>query len=262
LSPKTDDTIERRVAALEAAQKEAAQRVSAAPGLPAPGLLAPTGGIQNINITPGPVINNFVTHTWDSKERLVISLDLLKAAFRENEMLREYCTLPEVNRTDPEFVNAYVLEALMAVIRQAHRSPGSQNIRPNPSRADQVQVLVREGGERWEILTLAEAVSLLFRDAASRMIRLAESGTALQTLTPAEQSASFLMPTAYRRCPEKYEREGKGRLAAHLATLEARRAEQAAPPAGALPALPSSAGQALGPGAPAPLAAAHPGCRG
>jgi hypothetical protein len=183
--------------------------------------LQSTHTINNIakNIFNGPV---FITHTWDSKERLVVSFDLLKAAFRENELLREYCSLPEVNRSDPAFINTYVLEALMAVIRQAHRSPGCQNIRLNPDRADQVQVLVREGGERWEILTLAEAVRLLFRDAAGHIERLAGTAAALQELTPAERTATYTMPTEYRRHPEKYEREGKGRLAAHLAALQAR----------------------------------------
>jgi len=177
--------------------------------------------MKNGNQLINPVIvQNFTVSAWDSKERLVVSLDLLKAAFRENELLREYCTLPEVNRTDPSFINTYVLEALMAVIRQAHRSPGCRNIRPNPSRADQVQVLVREGGERWEILTLAEAVRLLFRDAAGRMEHIACTAAA-QELTQAERTATFLMPTEYRRRPEKYEREGKGRLAAHLAALGA-----------------------------------------
>jgi hypothetical protein len=149
----------------------------------------------------------------------MVSLDLLKEAFCENELLREYCALPEKSRLDPEFINMYVLEALMAVIRRAHRSPGCQNIRPNPRRADQVQVLVKEGGERWEILTLVEAVRLLFRDAASRMEQLAGTVGAALKLSAAEQIASLLMPQEYRRRPEKYEREGKSRLAAHLATL-------------------------------------------
>jgi hypothetical protein len=167
----------------------------------------------------GPVTNNYIAHAWDSKERLVVSLDLLRTAFRENELLREYCTLPEKNRLEPVFINTYVLEALMAVIRQAHRSPGCQNIRADPGRADQVQVLARKGGERWEILTLVEAVRLLFRDAAGHMEHLASSGDAQRELTQAERTASFLMPQAYRQHPEKYEREGKNRLAAHLATL-------------------------------------------
>jgi hypothetical protein len=171
-------------------------------------------------IIQGPVTsNNFTIHSWDSKDRLVVSLDLLKTAFRESEMLREYCDLPEKNRFEPEFVNTYVLEALMAVIRQAHRSSDCQNIRANPSRADLVQVLTRNGGEHWEILTLVEAVKLLFRGAAGHMERLARSPAAQRELTSAERSASLLMPHEYRCRPERYEQEGKSRLAAHLATL-------------------------------------------
>jgi hypothetical protein len=175
--------------------------------------------------------NNYITHAWDTKDRLVVSIDLLRAAFREDEMLRDYCESPEKNRLDPEYIARYVLEALMAVIRQAHRSPECHNIRANPSRADQVQVLVREGGERWEILTLAEAVRLLFRDAAGRMAHLAGTAEARQELTPVEQIASLLMPHEYHRSPDKYEREGKGRVAAHLASLGARPASLPSGPA-------------------------------
>jgi hypothetical protein len=162
-------------------------------------------------------------HSWDGKDRLVVSLDLLRAAFRENELLREYCDSPEKNRLEPAFINTYVLEALIAVINQAHRSPECRNIRLNPSRADQVQVLVGEGGERWKIVTLVEAVRLLFRDAAGRMGQLALAPEAVLGLTPVEQTASLLMSQAYQCRPERYEREGKSRLAAHLAALTAER---------------------------------------
>jgi hypothetical protein len=175
----------------------------------------------NQTVINSAVTNNFNIHAWDGKDRLVVSLDLLKAAFRKSELLQEYCALPEKNRLEPEFINQYVLEALMAVIRQAHRSPDSRNIRPNPCRADQVQVLVQEGGERWEILTLAEATRLLFRDAASRIVSLASTKEALHHLSSAEQTASLLMPQEYRRSPDRYEREGKSRLAAHLLCLSA-----------------------------------------
>jgi hypothetical protein len=165
-------------------------------------------------------INNCTINAWNSKDRLVVSLDLLKAAFRENVLLREYSESPEKNRLDPAFMTRYVLEALMAVIRQAHSSPDSRNIRLNPSRADQVQVLVREGAERWEILSLIEAVRLLFREAAGRITSLAKTAEAHRDLAPAEQIASLLLPQEYQRQPDKYEREGKGRMAAHLASLD------------------------------------------
>jgi hypothetical protein len=167
------------------------------------------------------ITNHIHVNAWDGQDRLVVSLDLLKEVLRENSMLREYRELPEVNRYDPEFVSPYVLEALMAVIRRAHRLPDGRNIRQNPSRADQVQVLVREGGERWEILTLVDAVRLLFRDAARQMLHLANTSAALRELTPEERSATSLLPAEYRRRPEKYEREGKSRMAAHLADLGA-----------------------------------------
>jgi hypothetical protein len=170
------------------------------------------------------VIANCAINAWNGKDRLVVSLDLLRSAFRESAMLREYCESPERNRLDPKYIAGYVLEALMAVIRQAHCAPGSRNIRLNPSRADQVQVLVREGSERWEILSLTEAVNLLFRDAAGRMTHLARSADARRDLAPAEQIASLLMPQEYHRQPDKYVREGKGRMAAHLASLDAKAA--------------------------------------
>jgi len=259
---KSVSEIRAQVATLTAAAQQEGRIVASQTN---PGIAIGHLASQTFNHSPVTTNTYYTINNWDGKERLVVSFDLLKAAFRENELLREYCSLPEVNRSDPTFVNTYVLEALMAVIRQAHRSPGCQNIRLNPDRADQVQVLMREGGERWEILTLVEAVRLLFRDAAGHIERLACTAAALQELTPAERTATYTMPTEYRRHPEKYEREGKGRLAAHLAALQARPAPPQerlpVPLAGAVPqpAPPLMPGPELLPERPSPpLGPPHP----
>jgi hypothetical protein len=185
--------------------------------------LAPAQCVAQTIVNQSTTINvQTVINTWDSKDRLVVSLDLIRGAFRESEMLREYCSLPEKNRQESEFVTMYVLEALMAIIRRAHASPEGRNIRLHPHRADQVQVLTREGREQWEILTLVEAVQLLFREAATKIESLTRTSEARRTMSPAEKDATVLMPLEYRRQPTKYEREGKGRVAAHLASLGSR----------------------------------------
>ena len=149
-----------------------------------------------------------------------IPIDLVKAAFTENPRLIEYCRMSDEERTDTEKAAPYVLEALVDLVRRAHRDPVHRNIYLNPKRTDQVMVCVEEKGEvpvqRWEIRLLADAIRLLFDGVAEDIRKIIITERERKQLPLDVQSAAAWVPNMYSSNPESYVQDGRATMAAHL----------------------------------------------
>ena len=162
--------------------------------------------------------------SFDRGGRIHIPPALVKAAFTENPRLVEYCRLTDAERTDANRAAPYVLEALVDLVRRAHQDPLSRNIYLNPNRADQVMVCVEEEGRpeqgdpraRWVVRPLVDAIRLLFDGVAEEIHRMIIVERERAQLPLAVQSAVAWVPSLYNDEPERFVREGRAPIAAHL----------------------------------------------
>lgn len=179
--------------------------------------------ITNITNTANTALitQNIVNiRSWDGNERLVIPTGLIKAAFTENPRLIEYCRMSDDERTDADKAAPYVLEAMVDIIRRAHMDPVARNVRLNPKRADQALVSVTDSQTeepRWEVRPLLEVVRQLFDGVASTLHRIIIADRERAQLPFDVQSAASWVPNLYENAPERYVKEGRGALSAHLA---------------------------------------------
>lgn len=118
---------------------------------------------------------------FDQADRIHVPPAHIHAAFSKNPRLVEYCRWPDAERVDAAKAAPFVLEALVDLVRRAHRDPAYRNVYLDPRRADQAMVYVADGAVRprpaagaaaagvaagpqcWEARPLAEAICLLLR---------------------------------------------------------------------------------------------------
>jgi hypothetical protein len=230
-----DHTLRRQVDRLEAQVSELTDLVRAQMLVPA----APATVIQhqtNIGVLQQNNVQVNVV-SFDREDRIHIPVALVKAAFTENPRLMEYCRMTDDERVDAEKAAPYVLEALIDLVRRAHRDPVYRNVYLNPKRADQVMVCLDENradGERappaaaaaaaqrgkaqsWEVRSLVEAIRLLFDGVADNLHKIVITDQERTQLPFDVQSAASWVPNLYEDEPERFVKDGKAPMAAHLA---------------------------------------------
>ena len=183
---------------------------------------APTN-VLNIGTVDARVTNIIADVTivgFDRENRIHIPAALVKAAFTENPRLVEYCRMTDDERVDADKAAPYVLEALVDLVRRAHRDPVYRNVYLNPKRADQVMVCVEEGrgsvGQSWEIRSLVEAIRLLFDGVADNIHKIIVTDQERTQLPLDVQGAASWVPNLYEDEPERFVTSGKAPMAAHL----------------------------------------------
>ena len=213
-----DHTLRRQVDRLEAQVSELTDLVRAQMLVPA----APATVIQhqtNIGVLQQNNVQVNVV-SFDREDRIHIPVALVKAAFTENPRLMEYCRMTDDERVDAEKAAPYVLEALIDLVRRAHRDPVYRNVYLNPKRADQVMVCVEEGrgsaGQSWEIRSLVEAIRLLFDGVADNIHKIIVTDQERTQLPLDVQGAASWVPNLYEDEPERFVSSGKVPMAAHL----------------------------------------------
>jgi predicted nucleic acid-binding Zn-ribbon protein len=152
---------------------------------------------------------------FDREDRLNIPASIVAAAFTENPRLVEYCRMSDEERVDADKAAPYVLEALLDLVRRAHRDPLYRNVHLNPKRADQVMVCVGED-QRWEVRGLIEVIRVLFDGVADNLHRLITLDKERSQLPFNVQSAASWVPNLYEDEPERFVKDGKAPMAAHL----------------------------------------------
>ena len=181
-----------------------------------------TSTINTAIINNGPVtnvtqVNNIVNiKNFDSEDRIYIPVALVKAAFTENPRLMEYCRMTDDERTNADTAAPYVLEALIDLVRRAHKDPLYRNVHLNPRRADQVMVCVGED-QRWEVRALLDVIRNLFDGVADNLHRLIVTDRERAQLPFDVQSAASWVPNLYEDEPDRFVKDGRTPMAAHLA---------------------------------------------
>jgi hypothetical protein len=181
--------------------------------------------IGTVNVTNHITQVNTVVNikSFDSEDRIYIPVALVKAAFTENPRLMEYCHMTDEERTDADKAAPYVLEALVELTRRAHRDPLYRNVHLNPRRADQVMVCIGEE-RRWEVRGLIDVIRVLFDGVADNLHRLIVTDKERTQLPFDVQSAASWVPNLYEDEPERFVKDGRGPMAAHLANTAPSRA--------------------------------------
>jgi hypothetical protein len=168
--------------------------------------------VQHIQVNYLPGLRSF-----DSEDRLIIPAALVKAAFTENPRLAAYCKMTDEEKTDAEAAAPYVLEALMELVKRAHKDPLSRNVYLNPKRADQALVFVdSDDVKTWEVRPLLEAIRRIFDTVAGGIHRVIVTDAERAQLPFDVQSSASWIPNLYDDEPDKYVKEAKQSMSAHL----------------------------------------------
>jgi hypothetical protein len=158
--------------------------------------------------------NNIVVQPWHGlEERIIIPAAMLRAAFTENPRLVEYCHLSDHERTHAENAIPYVLEALMDLVKRAHKEPAARNVYLNPKRADQVMVYDEA---TWKIIPLMEAISAIFDSVAKNITRITLSVQESAQLPEDVLASASMIPLVYRGMPDVYVKGARASMMAHL----------------------------------------------
>jgi len=225
-----DHTLRQQVDRLEAQMTELSDLVRAQ-------MLTPAATVIQHQTNIGVLQQNTVqvnVVSFDREDRIHIPVALVKAAFTENPRLMEYCRMSDNERVDAEKAAPYVLEALVDLVRRAHRDPVYRNVYLNPKRADQVMVCLDEKGRadteplaaagsrdrplpRWEARSLVEATRLLFDGVADNLHKIVITDQERAQLPFDVQSAASWVPNLYEDEPERFVKDGRAPMAAHLA---------------------------------------------
>jgi len=153
--------------------------------------------------------------SFDSEDRIYIPVSLVKSAFTENPRLMEYCRMSDEERTNAETAAPFVLEALVDLVRRAHRDPLYRNVHLNPHRADQVMVCIGEE-QRWEVRGLIDVIRVLFDGVSDNLQKIITTDQERTQLPFDVQSAASWVPNLYEVEPERFVASGKAPMAAHL----------------------------------------------
>jgi hypothetical protein len=178
----------------------------------------PRPSIGTVNVTNHITQVNTVVNikTFDSEERIYIPASLVKAAFTENRRLVEYCQMPDAERVNVDKAAPFVVEALVDLIRRAHRDPLYRNVHLNPRRADQVMVCIGEE-QRWEVRGLIDVIRVLFDGVAGNLHKIIVTDQERTQLPLDVQGAAAWVPNLYEGEPDRFVQDGKAPMAAHLA---------------------------------------------
>ena len=169
-----------------------------------------------VNVTNVMQLNAVVNiKSFDSEDRIYIPTSLVKAAFTENPRLMEYCQMSDSERADADKAAPYVLEALIDLVRRAHRDPLYRNVHMNPRRSDQVMVCIGEE-QRWEVRGLIDAIRALFDGVADNLHKIIITDKERTQLPFDVQSAASWVPNLYEEEPERFITSGKAPMTAHL----------------------------------------------
>jgi hypothetical protein len=181
----------------------------------------------SIQHTSSLQVNSLII-SFDSKNRLNVPVSLVKSAFSENPVLVEFCAMPDSDRRQLEKAAPYVLEALIEIVKRAHRDPTYRNVYLNPSRGDQVMVCLDEDSEwaaavvvkqHWEARPFTEAVRLLFDEVVDNLQQITVSDEDRSQLDFSIHSALAWVPNLYWRDKTRLIRDGHSAMAAHLANM-------------------------------------------
>jgi hypothetical protein len=212
-----DHTLQRQLAIVHEQNLEMKTQVADLTAMMAQLLALPTQAVVNSTIVnnAGIVINSTIVniHSWSNEEKLVIPASMLKAAFTENKCLMEYCHLSDEQKTDPERAAPYVLEALLDLTKRAHADPTARNVYLNPRRADQVLVFDESS---WQVVSLLDAIRSIFDSVAGNIHRIIVRDEERNLLPMIVQSSAAWIPNLYEDEPEKYMKDAKAHMVAHL----------------------------------------------
>ena len=176
--------------------------------------------IGTVNVTNITQVNTVVNiKTFDSEDRIYIPVSLVKSAFTENPILMQYCNMTDEERTDSDKAAPYVLEALVELVRRAHRDPLYRNVHLNPRRADQAMVCIGEE-QRWEVRGLIDVIRILFDGVADNLHKIIVTDQSRTQLPLDVQSAASWVPNMYEDEPERFVKDGRGPMAAHLSNTK------------------------------------------
>jgi len=180
--------------------------------------------VENVNqVIAGSVTNvqqmiNIVP--WDGERRIDVDVTQMAAAFAENARLKEYASLDDRQRTDPDLAPPYVAELFMDLVKRGHTDPASRNVYLNPRRADQALVHLKCG--RWEVVPLQEATRLLFDGVAQTIHQVVLSNEERKQLPMEAQNALSLAGLMYGDGPDEYVKRARAPMSAHLANTAPR----------------------------------------
>lgn len=229
-----DHTLQKQMAVMRAENAEMRDQVTklaslmerqmmlAAAGRPSPPEARMGGAITSPQVNTGIISisqqNNTViikpVMPWDETSRISVTISQIAAAFEENARLKEYAKLEEHQLTDPVIAPPYVAELPMDLTKRAHADPAARNVYLNPKRADQALVHMTSG--KWEVVSLHEAMRLIFDGVAKAMVRVTMSSEERRQLPLEAQNALAMAGLLYDDEPEEYARKAKMPMAAHL----------------------------------------------
>lgn len=160
-----------------------------------------------------------------------ITCSMIIEVFRDNPLLQEYCRMDDADRFDPEKAAIYVLETIAALIIRSHENPLYRNIHISPMRADLVMVYMgKEKG--WQALELDKSLALMYGSVSNDITRCirkvpergADGLLNYDDIIPQDiQGAASWVPQLYYLYPERYIKDGKTRMVAHLINCQPKR---------------------------------------
>jgi len=178
-----------------------------------------TTHIGVVHVTNVTQVNTIVNiKPFDGDGRLYIPVALLKSAFTENPRLMEYCRMSDADRTNAAVAAPFILEALVDLVRRAHHDPMYRNVHLNQQRSDQVMVCIGDD-QRWEVRGFIDVIRMLFDGVAGSIHKIITTDQERAQLPLDVQSAASWVPNMYEIEPDKFVREGKTPMAAHLANI-------------------------------------------
>lgn len=158
--------------------------------------------------------NTIVIQPWQyDNERIIIPATLLRAAFTENPKLIEYCTFTTDQQTNDDAI-PYVIEALMDLVKRAHKEPAARNVYLNPNRADQVMVFDEAN---WKLIPLMLAIRSILDSVATQISRIVLSAGAFTELPAEIHGPASMVSLVYKGIPDECVQRAKGMMVAHLA---------------------------------------------
>ena len=159
--------------------------------------------------------NNIIIQPWHrDEERIVIPASMLRAAFRENPKLVEYCRMTTDQQSDKDEAMPYVLEALMDLVKRAHKEPSARNAYLSPSRADLVMVFDEA---TWKLIPLMDAIQAILDSVALQIKNIVRSKDAVELLSDLYDpvaTASFVYNCHAHS--DDYAKQAKSQMVAHL----------------------------------------------
>jgi hypothetical protein len=168
-----------------------------------------------INNTTYNNTQNITIQPWNRDEdRIVIPASMLRAAFTENPKLVEYCRMSAAQQSDKDEAMPYMIEALIDLVKRAHKEPSARNAYLSPSRADMVMVFDEA---TWKVIPLMEAIQAIVDSVAlqiKNIVRLDDAPKLLSGVYDPVANATFVYNCHSHS--DDYATQAKSRMVAHL----------------------------------------------